>query len=107
MLLPYAGSARWISFNPLKPNNLPPHAACYAISVDGRVVYVGQTLNLRSRFYSHRLAKRGDIVCSPSWGELGSSVSMKAKFGQKYGDWAMREARLISRLKPRFNRRSA
>lgn len=92
-ILPYRGSPKWRSFDPKKPCNLPPFPCCYALVHDGLVVYVGQTLNLRARFYAHTLPK----------GIGAGSLVLKAKFGEKYGDWAMREARLINRLRPKYN----
>ena len=39
------------------------------------------------------------------WGDYSENtqVVIKANFGTRYGDWAMRELRLIRRLSPEFN----
>ncbi len=92
-ILPYRGAPKWRSFNARKPSDMPPFPCCYALVLNGVVVYVGQTLNLRARFYAHTLPR-----------DIGPGVLvLKAKFGERYGDWAMREARLINRLRPKYN----
>jgi hypothetical protein len=63
------------------PGSLPKVAACYAIYVDGRLVYIGQA----------------------PWGS-GSRIVVKYRQSRKYGDWAMVELRLIRRLSPSGNR---
>lgn len=91
----YAG-LRWVEFCPF--SELPDLPCCYAIQQDGVTIYVGQTLDLRSRMYDHRR----------TWlNELPGIVRMKVRFGERYGDWAMREARLIRRLSPEWNQRAA
>lgn len=94
--LPYRGEPRWIKLDPFAPNFLPSHACCYVIQLDGKTIYVGQTLNLRDRFYSHTLHRQ----------HPREQITLKVKFGQRYGDWAMREARLVERLKPILNVRT-
>lgn len=77
-------------------NGLPRIAACYVIYVDRKVIYIGQTQNLRQRFSVHVSARNG----------LGlqhidpARVTVKVNRGMRYGDWAMRELRLIKRLLP-------
>jgi excinuclease UvrABC nuclease subunit len=90
---------------PSAPHTLPAVPACYVLALDGEVVYVGQTLNLQARFYAHRIKHRKDDSWRTAWGDLTGDLRLKVKFGQRYGDWCMREARLIDRLKPRFNTR--
>lgn len=87
--LPYRGAPKWHVFDPGEVATLPPHACCYVVVKDGKALYVGQTINLRARFYAHNRFPKG--------------AALKAKFGQRFGDWAMREARLIERLRPPMN----
>lgn len=90
----YAGT-RWIAFSRPFTESLPQVACCYCVfGADGQVLYIGQTLNLRNRFYKHRLS-----------GLFQSDVRIKIRCGEKYGNWAMREARLIRRLRPPLNLR--
>lgn len=86
---------RWIEFNPLGP--LPNYPCCYVVQLDGVSIYVGQTLGLRGRMHDHR----------PWLKTLNGRLRIKVRFAERYGDWAMREARLIRRLSPEFNRRAA
>lgn len=84
---------RWVSVDISSPVWAGP--CCYTFSVGGVVVYVGSTINFRSRLYSHRsglLARIG-----------ADTVSVKIHRGHRYGDWLMREARLIKRLRPANN----
>ena len=90
---PYFG-VRWVRFSAPFNLQLPKLACCYCVFDAGRLVYVGQTANLRARFASHK----GE-------GILPASASLKARFADKYGDWAMREIRLIRRLRPPMNTR--
>ena len=92
----------WLDF----PDVIPKEPACYAILVSGRVVYVGQTSNLQARFRGHRFRIEKGMMILP-WGSFPQHlVTAKARFGRRYGDWAMRELRLIMRLQPHFNVKS-
>jgi len=84
---PYFG-ARWVRFG--FGSSLPPLPCCYCVYVDGQLVYIGQTNNLRERVAYHA----GHCKFPAGFG-------LKARFGDRYGDWAMRELRLIRRLSPR------
>jgi len=87
--------ARWLAMSPYAMK-LPMLACCYVFFFDGVAVYVGQTSNLRERMSDHR---RGILTQAN-----GRAVSMKVHPGYRYGDWMMREVRLIRRLRPIFNR---
>lgn len=87
---------RWVQFQ--VRSGLPRLPCCYVIQIDGLTVYVGQTLDLRSRMCTHRR----------TWLNAASGVvRLKVRFGERYGDWAMREARLIRRLNPPMNKKLA
>lgn len=84
---------RWVRFTDL--NMLPPFPGCYVVySPEGHLLYVGQSQNLRSRFSAHK-----------SNGSFPKGFTLKVRFGDRFGDWAMREARLIYRLRPPLNAR--
>lgn len=88
---PYYGS-RWIKFS--LNTALPPLACCYCVYVGSELLYIGQTHNLRTRFAQHTGQKK-----------FPAGFYLKVRFGDRYGDWAMRELRLIRRLQPPMNRR--
>ncbi len=88
---PYLG-LRWIHFTTPENGSLPPYPCCYCIYVGGALAYIGQTNNLRERILYHR-AKR----------KFPTGFTLKARFGERCGDWAMRELRLIRRLRPKMN----
>jgi hypothetical protein len=90
----YSGKRKrqWFSFT---PSNLPSWACCYAVYINGALVYIGQTENLLARFRAH--------VAKSKW--LSGEITIKAKLSRRFGDWAMTEIRLIKRLQPLFNRR--
>lgn len=88
---PYFG-VRWVRLS--LAGRLPPLPCCYCVYVGSELIYIGQTSNLRDRFAYHRANSK-----------FPKGFSIKARFGDRYGDWAMRELRLIRRLQPPMNRR--
>ena len=84
---------RWVHVDPKRP--VWAGACCYVFLFDGMVIYVGSTGNFRLRLSAHRSALLNDI--DPE------RLSIKIHRGHRYGDWLMREARLIRRLQPRLN----
>ena len=86
-----------------EPWFFPPVAGCYVIYLDGKIGYIGCSLNLRERIRVHRIRwSYGSDIITP-WGHF-SRLHVKYKVTQKYGDWAMLELRLIRRLQPRYNK---
>lgn len=98
----------WKSFDYLKGRfELPRVACCYAVYFDGVLSYIGSTHDLRNRFSGHAFRHSyGKSFITP-WGEfdLPLKITIKYSVSRRYGDWLMREARLIRRLKPVFNKR--
>lgn len=84
--------ARWFSGELV--SDFPPVAACYVFIIDGACVYVGSSVDLSVRMRQHRNG--------PKW--AGRGVTVKYRPSMKYGDWLMRELRLIRRLQPAHNR---
>lgn len=99
---PWTGS-RWLSFDGGWPMFAPDSPACYAIYLDGVLSYIGQTASLRKRLAGHKidLCRYSEHINS-TWGQF-DKITIKAHFGVKFGDWAMRELRLIRRLQPPLN----
>ncbi len=92
----------WVQFCPMCPVAVPMAPACYAIFIDDVLAYIGQTSNLRARMRAHKIDIHKFILQSDSpWGT--GDVRVKAHFGKKFGDWAMRELRLIRKLQPSRN----
>ncbi len=93
----------WLSVH-LDYRDIPEAGGCYAIYMDGELVYIGQTGNLRERLkggHGLRSILNGDAFVTP-WG-ICKRAFAKIKVGKRYGEWLMREARLLRRLKPRHN----
>lgn len=81
---------------------VPDAPGVYAFIRDGRVVYVGQTVSLRRRLseYWYRWVDfRGGWIIDP---RIQGCV-VKYSASRRYGDWLMREYRLIRRLQPLHN----
>lgn len=98
-------AGRWFAFDPVHLPQFPACGAVYVVFFDGLPVYVGQSSNLRRRFFRHQIRYGyGKFTMTP-WGHIPDTVKItaKAKFSVRYGDWAMWELRLIKRLRPRFN----
>jgi excinuclease UvrABC nuclease subunit len=81
-------------------DDIPPAPGVYAFVRAGRVVYVGQSTNLRKRLasYAYRWSE-GRWRIDP---RIDGCV-VKVSRSRRYGDWLMREARLIRRLRPKYN----
>ncbi|MNL72991.1 hypothetical protein D3C87_1983930 [compost metagenome] len=70
--------------------------------MDGILVYVGQTTNLRSRLSSHQIRLTYTRSIHTKWG-FCKALHIKVSPSRRHGDWAMRELRLIKRLRPVHN----
>lgn len=96
--------SRWVRYD-FEDNVRPFFASkpgCYAIFIDGKLAYIGQTSNVAKRMSAHGLRNSyggGHVTC---WGACRALV-VKVRYATSLGDWAQREIRLIERLKPAFN----
>lgn len=105
---------RWQTFDPSDFRSVEAKAGCYAIYVEARLVYVGQSENVRRRIKGYRCenwAGRDDhfdgYTDSP-WGNARwryGGLTAKVRYAARFGEQLMTEARLIYRLRPSFNRR--
>lgn len=86
------------------PAVLQPKPCVYAVYADGQLIYIGQTVDLRNRMSEHRIMYSHSGNIQSPWG-LFDSVTLKVSWSRHYGDFAMRELRLIRRLRPLANRR--
>lgn len=98
---------KWSKYSWRDLSAMPRKPAVYAIYLDGDLCYVGQTVDLRNRFYEHKIRYGyGKNIILP-WDDCvpdDTEITIKASLSVRYGDWAMRELRLIRRLRPRFNK---
>lgn len=77
---------------------------CYAIFIYGELVYIGQSVNLHLRFRRWGFCRRTANGQVTPWGTFpAGSLKVKVAYSRKVGDWAMREVRLVRRLRPQFN----
>ncbi len=99
---------RWTKFDPLSLRPIPAKPGVYVFIINGEVVYVGQTANLRLRIANHKIRYGYARNVYTPWGQYHdwSKIVCKVKISKRYGDWAMWELRLIKRLRPTFNIRS-
>ena len=93
--------SRWVTFEG-GARVFPRKPACYAIYLDGVLSYIGQASDLATRISAHGIRQSYSNDVMTKWGSF-RSVVIKARFGTKMGDWAMREIRLIHRLQPPLN----
>lgn len=93
--------SRWVSFEG-GMLSVPRKPACYVVYLDGELSYIGQCSDLAKRLSAHGIRVGYGGGTFTKWGQF-RSVVIKARFGVRLGDWAMREIRLIHRLQPRFN----
>lgn len=96
--------SRWITY---EFNEIPwvfgHFPGVYVVYGDGVLVYVGQSGSVSKRICTHRIVySYGSSILTP-WGQF-KTVRVKVRYSTKFGDWAMREIRLIWRLKPIGNR---
>lgn len=87
-------------------DSLPKRPGVYAVYIDRRLVYVGQSSNVRSRIlggHAFNYSRYSNSIQTP-WGATSRDVFFKVRGSQAYGDWLAIEARLIRKLKPSFNR---
>lgn len=86
--------SRWRKFDVWSAPDWP---CVYVIFILGKLSYVGETRNLKSRIFAHR--HKGMLA-----GDVDlESVHIKAKISRRFGDWATDEVRLIERLRPPMN----
>ena len=96
-------NSKWIWYDLDNDDTMKQEGGCYAMYMDGVLVYVGQSGNVKKRFIGHKIncSRYSNWVDTP-WGKC-RQFHWKIKYYAKYGKWAMQEMRLIRRLKPKFN----
>ena len=94
--------SRWKTYDIMDLFYIPQKPGCYCIYLDDYLVYIGQARDLRKRLFN--APRRFDFrrytnTIETPWGN-GKELFVKVSLSRKYGDWAMREIRLIHRLQP-------
>ncbi|KKN71372.1 hypothetical protein LCGC14_0420940 [marine sediment metagenome] len=86
--------SKWKTFKSAEQfkKSMPMAAGCYIIYSHNKISYIGSTINLRTRINMH-------IKIT----DMDKRYFVKVRLSEKYGDWAMREIRLLRRLKPKDN----
>ena len=93
--------SKWVSYDIF--TGFPPRKpACYVIYLDGQLSYIGQASDVAKRLSSHGIRVGSSNCVHTKWGAF-SGVVVKVRFGDRLGDWAMREIRLIDRIQPHLN----
>ena len=93
----------WSLFDAVADDLIFPQRPCvYVVYLDGVLTYIGQTINLRERMQRHAIRWGYRPLLITPWGRAERAI-VKAGWPRKYGDWAMRELRLIKRLRPTGN----
>jgi excinuclease UvrABC nuclease subunit len=97
---------KWLAVDPFRKWALPSLPGVYVVFIEGRVAYVGQSSNIRTRFTEHNFEHGYGHDLHTPWGDFhkDTSVTMKIKLSRRLGDWTMWEVRLIATLKPYFNK---
>jgi hypothetical protein len=103
----YKMATNWIEYDPLRIrySGIRNDPCVYCVQIDGITVYVGSTRQFRTRFSEHKFRYGYGRNIHLPWCTIADTkkITVKVGFTKQYGDWAMRELRLIRRLKPDFN----
>lgn len=88
-----------------KKKDFPEISCVYAFYINDELVYIGSTVNLKKRMNGYHFREIGNETLTPWRRRFGANLKIEVKYkGSKiYGYWLMLEARLIKRIKPRFN----
>ena len=96
--------SKWIKYDFDKSFwNISPHPGVYVVYGDGKIIYIGQSYDVKTRFLNHKIRYGFTNNIITPWG-FYRKIEVKIKYGVKYGDWAMIELRLIKKLRPPFNK---
>jgi len=96
----------WESYDLMNGKEKMPYIpGVYAVYFDNALVYIGSTNNLKNRFSCHYFRYVHAKNIHTPWQDIPNSTVITVKFRatKKLGEWAMREVRLIYRLRPLFN----
>lgn len=95
----YGETGRWCRVSAIA--EATKSEGCYALVHHGRVLYLGQTGNIRERLSRHGW-KIQELGVSTKWGFF-EGAQIKARADRKDGEHLALEWRLLRRLRPEFN----
>lgn len=93
---------RWVEVSPHNIEQAPAAPGLYCAYADNRLVYIGQTRNIRARFLTHQFAA---AIANGRWKGI-RLCDLRLKVSQRYCDERARlllEKRLIRRTQPVLN----
>lgn len=94
---------RWRLYDVVRLRELPRMAGTYVVLAEGKVAYVGQSIDVGERLVvGHKITLTVGGAWETPWGRL-RDVVVKVRYDRRFGERLMREARLIRRLKPPGN----
>ena len=94
--------SKWIRYDVTDIVLIPSMPGCYVIYLNDQLTYIGQSTNVRKRLENHGIRIGYGAAIFTPWG-TATEVWFKVRFSSEYGDWAMRELRLIKRIQPPAN----
>lgn len=103
MTMPY-GAWQYYDHFKLQRSFILAIPAVYAIYLNDKLVYVGQTNNMKARYSAYGIKITPDGVATPFG--VFASIQLKIRYSVKVGQEAMVEKRLIYKTKPMFNKNS-
>lgn len=99
----------WNKFDNLLQNKrfLPKVSCAYVIYFNDKLVYIGSTRDLRTRYSGKELRRGYAKNIHTRWGSFpdDTKITLKYKPVERYGFWLALEARLIRKLQPIFNKK--
>lgn len=90
--------SKWISVELTDQSKFPLSPAVYVVYVNEELYYIGSSVRLDYRIRWTWMRGRRDHVTL-----LNAKITIKYSLSSRYGDWAMRELRLMKRLQPGSN----
>jgi predicted GIY-YIG superfamily endonuclease len=91
---------RWFTTDFSSIGSLPKIPGVYVLYRDNKVVYVGQSVNIRQRLKNHFAGSHSKHISNCT----KSKIKIKYRVNFRIGAWAMLEQRLIAKLKPEWNK---
>lgn len=95
--------SRWVIVDdPWSYHEFEMRGGVYVVYADGVLIYIGQSANVRARIGRHKIRLTLHNQYHTPWGHF-NRLLVKVSYCRRFGEWAMREMRLIRRLRPREN----
>tara|TARA_R110000868_G_scaffold398684_1_gene672055 strand:- start:396 stop:749 length:354 start_codon:yes stop_codon:yes gene_type:complete len=99
----------WNKFDDLLQNKtkLPKVSCAYVIYFNDKLVYIGSTQDLKTRYSGREIRYGFAKNIHTRWGSFNddTKITLKYKPIKRFGFWLALEARLIRKLQPIFNKK--